>query len=434
MRRLDGGPFGIILAQLLNGSAGFIIPLWRLLLRPEPQPLATRDVIIVGAGPAGSYTAYRLATLGYDVLVLEEHQRVGDPVNCSGLIGAEAFQRYDLPRRSILRGFDRARFISPGGYQAIVSASRTVAYVVDRGDFDRSLAEQAQGAGAAYRLGARCVGAKPVEDGVEVSVRVGDGAAETLKARALVLGTGVRYGLLKASGWSRPGAFLNTAQAEVGMRGVEEVEVYLGRDVSPGSFAWAIPLGEERVKLGVCNHGKALSYMERLLSHPRVAQRLANGSPEIKTKPIPISPAARTYFERTLLVGDVAGQVKPTTAGGIYYGIVCADAAARALDYALRRGELGERALGSYERLWRKEIGRELWVGRHFRRLGSVLSDGQIDRLIRAYREPEFRDLVRRTADFERHSRFILALLASPIFWAGLLDPIRTTVKLNGSA
>ena len=73
-------------------------------------------------------------------------------------------------------------------------------------------------------------------------------------------------------------------------------------------------------------------------------------------------------------------------------------------------------------------------MGRHFRRLGGLLSDRQIDRLIRAYREPEFRDLVRRTADFERHSRFILALLASPIFWAGLLDPIRATVKLNGSA
>ncbi|GIW50692.1 MAG: NAD(P)/FAD-dependent oxidoreductase [Gemmatimonadales bacterium] len=394
--------------------------------------MTIRDVIIVGAGPAGSFAAYRLAAMGYDVLVLEEHERVGEPVNCSGLIGAEAFERYDLPRRSVLRGFDRARFISPGGYEAIVAAGRTVAYVVDRGDFDRSLAEQAQEAGATYRLGTRCVGIRPGEDGVEVSVRTagGDGR-ETLKARAVVLGTGVRYGLLKAKGWSRPGAFLNTAQAEVAMRGVEEVEVYLGREVSPGSFAWAIPLGPDRVKLGVCNHGRALGYMERLLSHPRVAGRLANGSPEIKTKPIPISPAARTYFERTLLVGDVAGQVKPTTAGGIYYGIVCADAAARALDGAFKRGELGERALRTYERLWRKEIGRELLVGRYFRRLGGALSDRQIDRLIRAYREPEFRDLVRRTADFERHSRFILALLASPIFWAGLLDPIRSSLKLQ---
>jgi flavin-dependent dehydrogenase len=126
-----------------------------------------------------------------------------------------------------------------------------------------------------------------------------------------------------------------------------------------------------------------------------------------------------------LLVGDIAGQVKPTTAGGIYYGIVCAGLAAETLDEALKRGSLGERSLASYERWWRRAIGRELRVGSYFRRLGGRLSDRQIDGLVRAYREPEFRELVQRTADFERHSRFILALPTSPIFWAGLFDPWR---------
>jgi len=387
--------------------------------------LETRDVIVVGAGPAGNYAAYCLARLGYDVLVLEEHQRVGEPVNCSGLIGAEAFERYDLPRRSILRGFDRARFVSPGGCEAVVSAHRTVAYVVDRGEFDRSLAEQAHAAGATYRLGSRCVGISQVDWGVKATVSEAGGGVLELGARAAILGTGVRYGVLQALGGSRPGRFLNTAQAELAMRDVNEVEVYLGREISPGSFAWAIPVDGQRVKLGVCNHGRALTWMERLLGHPRVQDRLLGGRPEIKTKPIPISPAPRTYFDRMLLVGDVAGQVKPTTAGGIYYGIVCAGLAAETLDEALKRGSLGERSLAGYERRWRRAIGRELRVGSYFRRLGGRLSDRQIDGLVRAYREPEFRELVRRTADFERHSRFILALLTSPIFWAGLFDPWR---------
>ncbi|GIW50679.1 MAG: hypothetical protein KatS3mg081_0034 [Gemmatimonadales bacterium] len=87
-----------------------------------------------------------------------------------------------------------------------------------------------------------------------------------------------------------------------------------------------------------------------------------------------------------------------------------------------------------YSHVPRKEIGRGLLIGRYFRRLRGSLSDRQIDRLIRAYREPEFRDLVRRTADFERHSRFLLALVASPIFSAWLLDPIRSRLELNGGA
>lgn len=384
------------------------------------------DVIVVGAGPAGSYAACSLARRGYDVLVLEEHEAVGTPTNCSGLIGAEAFERYDLPRRSILRGFDSARFVSPAGHEALVSAGRTVAYVVDRAEFDRSLAEEAQAAGARYRLGTRCVALTRADGGLRADVRGPDGTIGAVWARAAVVGTGVKYGLLKTFGASLPRKFLNTAQAEVLMSGLSEVEVYLGRDISPGSFAWAIPLDGERAKLGVSNAAKPLVCMERLLHHPRISARLLDGRPHIKSKPIPISPAPRTTFDRVLLVGDAAGQVKPTTAGGIYYGIVCAEIAARTLDEAFRSGDLTQRTMARYEERWRKEIGRELRVGSYFRRLGGRLTDAQIDHLIRAYRNPDFRDLVHRSAVFERHSRFILALLTSPIFWAGLLAPIRS--------
>lgn len=359
------------------------------------------------------------------MLVLEEHQEIGVPTNCSGLIGAEAFERYELPRHTILRAFDRARFISPAGYEALVSAGRPVAYVVDRAEFDRSLARRAAEAGAVYRLGSRCLEIDWEDEGVRVMVKGTAGEVEVLRARALVLATGVRYGLLQALGGSRPGAFVSAAQAEVTMKGVEEVEVFLGSAISPGSFAWAIPLSGDRVKLGVCNRGRALYWMQRLLSQPRVAERMLDGGAEIKTKPIPVYPAKRTYWDRILVVGDTAGQVKPTTAGGIYYGIRCAEIAARVLDGAFKRGDFSRRTLANYQRSWQREIGRELKIGRYFRWLGSKLSDSQIDHLVRAYRQPEFRDLVHRTADFERHSRFILALLSSPIFWAGLVDPLK---------
>lgn len=380
------------------------------------------DAIIVGAGPAGSYTAYRLATLGYQVLVVEEHQEVGQPVHCSGLIGAEAFDRFGLPRRSIIRGFDCARFISPGGFEALVTADRTVAYVVRRDDFDRSLAELAREAGAVYRLGWRCLKIEPAGEGLEVYLRHLGGALERLKAKTAVVATGADYRLGKGAGWARPYSFVNTAQAEITMNGVTEVEVYLGSQISPGSFAWAIPLSGKRTKVGVCNERRARPYLERLLRHPRIGERLEPGRFEIKIRPIPIVPARRTFFDRTLLVGDAAGQVKPTTAGGIGYAIVCAEAAAETLDWAFRRGDLTEKSLSIYQRRWSGAIGSEIRIGRFFRLLGGRLSDSQIDRLVRAYRDPEFRDLVRRTADFEKHSRFIAALLASPIFWTEVLN------------
>jgi geranylgeranyl reductase family protein len=387
--------------------------------------MAARDVIIVGAGPAGNYAAYCLARLGYDVLVLEEHEKIGEPVNCSGLIGAEAFERHDLPRRAILKGFDRARFIAPGGQETVLMAPQTLAYVVDRSEFDRSLADQAQAAGATYWLGHRCEGITPGDRNVMLTVKTRMGETLVAAARAVILATGVRYRLIQAVGTLPPRRFLHAAQTECSMGDVSEVEVYLGRTVSPGSFGWVIPLSKQRVKLGLCTEGPAMTWMDKLLLHPRIHSRLVDGRPAIKVKPIPISPAPRTALDRILLVGDAAGQVKPTTGGGISYGILCAELAAETLHQAMKRGRVDATSLARYERLWRQAIGRELMIGSAFRRMGGWLRDRQIDGLVRALAQPAWQELAQRTADFDHHSRFILASLVRPSCWWAFLTSWR---------
>jgi len=378
------------------------------------------DAIVVGAGPAGSQAATSLAQRGYSVLVLEEHPQIGVPTNCSGLIGAEAFERFDLPRDSVIREFDSATFFSPKGNAATVGADRVMAYVVRRCEFDQSMAQRAVACGADYHLGVRCVGLEYEGDGVKLSVlkrEPGGGQIPmSYRARAVVLATGVRYGLIQNLGLERPPRFLQAAQVEVEMEGLAGVEVYLGREVAPGSFAWAIPAGA-LARVGVCDGGQAIPYLRRFLRHPSIASRLRNGEVQIKSKAIPVSNVSRTFLDRILLVGDTAGQVKVTTGGGISYGVLCGDLAAATLDHAFRLGDLTERVLAEYERRWRHEIGVELRVGNFFRRLGGTLSDEQIDHLICAYHESDLPDLVKRRADFDRHRKFILALCRSNIFF-----------------
>jgi geranylgeranyl reductase family protein len=379
------------------------------------------DVIVVGAGPAGTQTAASLAQRGYTVLVLEEHPEIGVPTNCSGLIGAEAFERFDLPKASVIRGFDSATFFSPKGSSATVGADRVMAYVVRRCEFDKTMAQRALARGASFLLGVRCVGLERASDHVKVSAvqqeeAEGDRAPMTLRARAVVLATGVRYGLLQDLGLERPSKFLQAAQAEVSMEGVDRVEIYLGREVAPGSFAWAIPAGPS-ARVGVCNGAGAVHYLKRFLEHPSIAARIRRPITQIKRKAIPISGIRQSFRERILLVGDAAGQVKVTTGGGISYGILCGDLAAATLDRAFRLGDLTEGGLAEYERRWRQEIGPELRVGSFFRRMGGTLSDEQIDRLIRAYHHSDLPELVRRWADFEHHRKFIAALCRSTIFF-----------------
>ena len=378
------------------------------------------DAVVVGAGPAGSQAAASLAQRGYSVLVLEEHPQIGVPTNCSGLIGAEAFERFDLPRASVIRGFDSATFVSPKGNAATVGADRIMAYVVRRCAFDQSMAQRAVASGAEYLLGVRCVRIEQAGDRVTLSVLQKEpGGGETPKryrARAVVLATGVRYGLIQDLGIERPPRFLQAAQVEVAMEGLDKVEVYLGREVAPGSFAWAIPAGGS-ARIGVCNGGQAIPHLRRFLRHPSIAPRLRHDEIRIKSKAIPVSNVSRSFLDRILLVGDSAGQVKVTTGGGISYGILCGDLAAATLDRAFRLGDLSARILAEYERQWRQEIGVELRVGNFFRRLGGMLSDEQIDQLICAYHQSDLPDLVRKRADFERHRKFILALCRSNIFF-----------------
>jgi digeranylgeranylglycerophospholipid reductase len=116
-------------------------------------------------------------------------------------------------------------------------------------------------------------------------------------------------------------------------------------------------------------------------------------------------------MERLVAVGDAAGLVKPTTGGGIYYGLVSGQLAAEVLDPALRENDLSESRLRAYEELWKARLGSEIRVGLKFRRLASRLNDGAIDALVELARIDGLVPLLKQTANFNWHGSSALALL-----------------------
>src|ERR1051326_9522631 len=113
------------------------------------------DVLVVGGGPAGLYAGERLARRGLSTLVCEEHTLVGDPVHCTGVLATESFDVLGLPREATLNALTTARFVSPSGISVSYSPTSPLAAVIDRGAFDRALADRARAAGAEVRVGAR---------------------------------------------------------------------------------------------------------------------------------------------------------------------------------------------------------------------------------------------------------------------------------------
>jgi flavin-dependent dehydrogenase len=131
---------------------------------------------------------------------------------------------------------------------------------------------------------------------------------------------------------------------------------------------------------------------------------------------LPLGPISRTFGDRVVAVGDAAGLVKPTTGGGIYYGMLSGGFAAEVLDDGLRHDRLEQQTLRGYETKWRQRLGQEIKVGQAFRRLAETLSDESIDALIELGRQNGVVPILQRTASFNWHRKAALALLGHPSF------------------
>ena len=368
------------------------------------------DVTIVGGGPGGLCAAARLARLGHDVALLEEHAAFGDPVHCTGVLAADAFAELDLSRDVILNALGTARFHSPSGLDLSYTPPTAEAVVIDRLAFDDILSTSAERAGATLLRGCRVISADVERTHVtlEVAGRV------PLKSRALILACGASYGLQRRLGLGIPSVYLSSAQLELPATRAGDVDVYFGAATAPRGFAWAVPVlraSGPHVRIGLMCARNAGEYFRQFLARvgPAWGVDVAT-APRPRRRLLPLSAIRRTYSDRVLAIGDAAGLVKPTTGGGIYYSLVSAALAADVLGEALRLDDLSRASLARYETQWRKRLMPELRAQLALRMLAQRLSDTEIDDLFDLARNDGLMPLVRQTARFNRHRDLVAAM------------------------
>jgi digeranylgeranylglycerophospholipid reductase len=370
------------------------------------------DVIVVGGGPIGSYTAYKLAEQGHKVMVLERKRRVGEAVCCTGIIGQECVNAFNIEDKVILRRVNSASLFSPSGNRLSLRREEPQACILDRAAFDINMAERAQGAGADYTL--HCLVKDIAKERDRVNVEASCRGRELkLPTRAVVIASGFGSRLCERLGLGRFGDFTIGAQTEVETSGVHEVEIYFSRDMAPGFFAWLVPTTPSMARVGLMSRQNPGLYLRNWLSRLEAQGKIASAEAELSYGGIPLKPLPRTYGERLLVIGDAAGQVKPTSGGGIYYGLLGADIAARTLHQVLADDDLSAKRLAQYERGWRKRLGRELQIGYWARKLSERLSDRQIDRIFEIVKANGIDQALLKAEDlsFDWHSKTISRLL-----------------------
>jgi len=385
------------------------------------------DVVVVGGGPAGSTAARALAERGFHTALVEEHEAIGSPVNCSGIVGVEAVERFDLPRSLIRHTLDGVEFRSPRGARHVFRAGRPLAHVLDRTALDRELARRAQAVGVALLLSHRVVGLRRQSRGIELTF---DGeSTRPLRARAMVLATGAGVSLLKTLDLGGYPGWVLGAQTEVVLADAESVEIHLGKRWAPEGFAWIVPLGQGMAKVGLLTHRDGPEYLRRFLERPEVRTRVAAKPTRIRSSVLPLGFLPRSFADRLLVVGEAAGHIKATTCGGIYYGMLAAELAAEVLERALKEDRFDAVRLSEYEKRWRALLGSEIETGLRARRAFHSLSDDQMERLVSIAFEAGVLDWIREEADFDWHQELIRAVfrhqIVGRLLWTALRDRVQ---------
>jgi digeranylgeranylglycerophospholipid reductase len=384
------------------------------------------EVLVVGAGPAGSATARRLAELGHEVALVDENEGPRCEVICSGIVSLEAYRRFDLPRDAVVDVVRGSSFFSPAGERFHYRPPTPLAYVVDRTRFDARLAENAVAAGAVLLQGHAATRVRVSGTGVETMVRVA-GHDQVLRSRALVVATGYRTRLHEQAGLGRPMRFVQGTHQQIPFEALEEAEVYFGRGVAPGFFAWAVPFGASAARVGLMTRRGGRNFLEDFVQSPAIRSRLgapahrssdpaaANGSSlgRILSRGIVQGPVTPSFATRVVAVGEAAGQVKTTTGGGLYYGLIGADLAAEILSSALMENRLSAEGLQPYHHTWLARFGHEIRSGLRLQRLGATLQDGEIEEIFRLL-QGGLGSGMKRLVHFDWHRQALRLLFRSP--------------------
>lgn len=332
------------------------------------------DVIVVGAGPVGCRTAELIAKKGYEVLILEEHNKTGKPLQCAGLVSWRLKQLItNLPENIIINKVNYAKFFSPSKNYLELESKKPV-YVIDRPALDNFLASKAKESGAQLKLSTRFLDFSYFQDRIEVRTTKGN-----FRTKLLVGADGPNSTVAKKAELAQPENVLIGMQTNVkGYFDPYAVELWLGKKISEDFFGWVIPENENTARIGIASKKRTAYHFRKFLK--RRVNKIEKPS---VVGTIKYGLMKDTVAQRVLVVGDAACQVKPFSGGGIVYGLIGSGFTALTCIKALKKETYDSNFLKeTYDKQWKKKLGWPIRKGLLLNKVIHMMPDWLLDSFI----------------------------------------------------
>ncbi|MBI4139358.1 NAD(P)/FAD-dependent oxidoreductase [Candidatus Woesearchaeota archaeon] len=260
-------------------------------------------IAIIGAGPAGGYLAYKLAQEGKEVTIYEEHEVVGKPVQCTGIV-TKAYDHFEMPKNIIMNELEEVH-IHAGRETVAIPLNE---HVLNRHLLDETITKMAVKEGATLMTGHKYI----AREGNEAIIQTNGGVIRH-SFEFLAGCDGPNSIVAQTSGLDKVKNYYIASQATVeGDYDTKVFHTYFGEN-APKFFGWSVPEHQKYSRVGVATLEKPGEYMNQIMNLTN-SEKVTDRQGGV----IPIyNPKARIMNETTALIGDAGGMIKATTGGGI---------------------------------------------------------------------------------------------------------------------
>ncbi|MEJ2260320.1 MAG: NAD(P)/FAD-dependent oxidoreductase [Nitrosopumilaceae archaeon] len=368
------------------------------------------DTVVAGGSVAGLLCAREIAIGGNSVLVIEEDHEIGTPEHCGGLVSTKGLEKLGIIPfgKTFDHLIDSAVIYAPNGCNFTISSKKQKIAEISRRELDKQIAHQAQKNGAVIKV------KTSFQELTEEGVRTSEGE---IKCKIFVDARGISSLIHK----DREG-ILSTAQYEIYANWIKKgkVEVFFDQEKYPGFFAWVIPSGEGKGKVGVAGKGiKVAEVLEEFLKKKGDYSTIRKIFAPIWIK----GPIKKFVESKTVIVGDAAGQAKPTTSGGIFTSGMGGIFAGKAISKFLKSNKNSD--LEEYQKLWTSQFGEEFEKQLLARKILERIDNKTINKLFELI-TPEIVKEISEKDDFDFHAGSIVKLL-------GVKGSVKTAQAIIGS-